>query len=184
MEARPKTSRHGRPSPRARGVLFSARGRHLVCLGAKSSPAGILFQLHPGAADRLDGCLQRVDRRVEVLLGCLECGLLGLPYLVGDALVLGFEIGVASCLVVHDRGVLLILPGVGCDISQDVELGDVWVVFRIDALQLRMQGFIACSRKTGISLVDLDVGISFLEVGEADPERTASAVLIHISDMS
>ena len=42
---------------------------------------------------------------------------------------------------------------------------DVGVVFRVDVLELGMEGCIAGAGQTGKSLVDLDEGITFMEVG-------------------
>ena len=42
---------------------------------------------------------------------------------------------------------------------------DVGIVFRIQAFEFRMEGFIAGAGQAGISFGDLDEGISFMEVG-------------------
>jgi hypothetical protein len=56
--------------------------------------------------------------------------------------------------------VLLVLAGVGSDIGQDAQPGDVRVVFGVDAFELRVEGGVAGAGETGIALVDLGVGIS------------------------
>ncbi len=42
---------------------------------------------------------------------------------------------------------------------------DVGIVFRVDVLEFRVDGGIALTGESGISVVDLDEGISFMEVG-------------------
>jgi hypothetical protein len=53
---------------------------------------------------------------------------------------------------------------VGSYICQNGELVDVRVVFRIDVCELGMESRVAGSRQTGIPFVDLDEGITFVEV--------------------
>jgi hypothetical protein len=110
------------------------------------APARVLLELDAFLADLLDGALQSVDGRVEMTLGNLQGGGLGLAHLFGDAVVLGLEIGVVPGLVADGRGVALVLAGIGCYVSQDTELGDVGVVFGVDAFQFGMEGLVACSR--------------------------------------
>ena len=43
---------------------------------------------------------------------------------------------------------------------------DVGVVFGLESLQFWMECFIACTGETGVAFVDLDVGITYMEVGE------------------
>ncbi len=59
----------------------------------------------------------------------------------------------------------LVLPGVGSDVGQDGHLVDVGVVFRIDALEFRVEGFVAGAGEASISFRDLGERISFVEVG-------------------
>jgi hypothetical protein len=41
---------------------------------------------------------------------------------------------------------------------------DVWILFWINSLQLRMERFITCTRQAGVTVVDPHVGIADLEV--------------------
>lgn len=75
-----------------------------------------------------------------------------------------------------DRGVPLVLPGVGSYITKDAKLVYVGIFFRVDSGYLWMQGFVAGAGKAGIALVDLGVGISLLEVGQVVPSRPILAV--------
>ncbi len=42
---------------------------------------------------------------------------------------------------------------------------DVGIVFRVDVLEFRVEGGIAFTGESGIALINLDEGISFMEVG-------------------
>jgi hypothetical protein len=57
------------------------------------------------------------------------------------------------------------LAGVGRNVAEDGELVDVRVVFGIESFELRVDGFVAGAGQAGVSLVDLDVGVSDAEVG-------------------
>lgn len=52
-----------------------------------------------------------------------------------------------------------------CYIGQDPQLVDVWVFFRINPFQLRMERLVACAGQASISVVDAHIGIADLEVG-------------------
>ncbi len=93
-------------------------------------------------------------------LGDLESRRLGLAHLGMDTLVLGFESRIVRGLGAHHRSVALILAGVGGDIGQDAQLGDIGVVFGADAFQFRMQGLVAGAGQAGIAFIDLGVGIA------------------------
>lgn len=60
-------------------------------------------------------------------------------------------------LLLDDRPDPVVLAGVGCDICQDAQLGQVRVVFRVDAFELWMEGFVAGAGQAGIAFVDLGV---------------------------
>lgn len=100
-----------------------------------------------------------------MMAGDLEGGLLGLADLLGDAGIFGLEVGVVLGRGADAGGVLLILAGVGSDVGEDTQLGDVRVVLRTEALELGVEGFVARAGQTGVALVDLDIRIAFTEAG-------------------
>jgi hypothetical protein len=59
---------------------------------------------------------------------------------------------------------LLVLPAVGCNVTQDAQLLDVGVVFRVEAIEFRMQSGVAGAGQTSISFFDLGVRVTLLEV--------------------
>jgi hypothetical protein len=126
-------------------------------------PSRVLLELNSLGSSTLHGSFDRVYRSVEVALGYLQSGFLGLTNVLQDALVLFFQLGVVTSLVANDRGVLLVLPGVWSYISQDTHLGYVGVVFWVDSFQFRMQSIVSCAGQAGIAFVYLGVGISLLE---------------------
>jgi hypothetical protein len=146
------------PFARARGVYMCRPGRHLVYR--------TLRQLNSMERSLLDRSLDPVDGRVETALVDLQSRLLGLADLLDDLLVVGAQLTVTVGLLLDDRPDAVVLAGVGCDICQDAQLGQVRVVFRVDAFELWMEGGVAGAGQAGIALVDLGVGISLLEVDE------------------
>ena len=142
--------------------------------------AGVLLELDAPGVGMGDGALKGFDGSVEVMTGHLESGLLGLADLLGDAVVLGFESGVVAGRGADAGGVLLVLAAVGSDIGQDTQLGDVGVLFGAESLEFRMEGGIAGAGQAGIALVDLDVGISLVEVDRAGKGFVFD---LHILDM-
>ena len=69
-------------------------------------------------------------------------------------------------LLLDDGADPVVLTRVGSHVTEDAQLGDVRVVFGIDAFEFWMERSIAGAGKTGIALVDLDVGVTLLEVDE------------------
>ena len=123
-------------------------------------PARVLLQLDARGVGMGDGAFQGFDGGVEVMAGDLESGLLGLADLLGDARVLGFESGVVLGRGADPGRILLVLAGVGSDISQDAQLGNVGVLFGVESLELGMEGGVAGTGQAGIAFIDLDVGIA------------------------
>jgi hypothetical protein len=83
------------------------------------SPPRIFLKLYPSGGSLLDRSLDSVDRSIEVPLGNMQRGLLGLSNLLCNPFVLDLQVGVVFGLVADDRGVPLVLPGVGSYISKD-----------------------------------------------------------------
>ena len=106
-----------------------------------------------------------------------------LPHLLGDLLVLGQHLRAVLGTVTDSRGHALVLPRVRSDVTQDAHLGEVGVVLRVDVLQLRMQRLVAGPGQPGVSLIDLDVGISLAEVGEVVGSRRALSARLYISQI-
>lgn len=105
--------------------------------------ARVFLQLDALAADRLYSSFDFIDRCVEVALGHLQRRLLGLTDLGGDAFVFSQQLGIVLGLLAGACCVLLVLTGVGRNVAQDTHLGDVRVVFGVDALELWMESFVA-----------------------------------------
>jgi hypothetical protein len=121
--------------------------------------ARVFLELYAFLAHLLDGAFESVDGGVEMALGDLQGGRLGLAHLLGDAVVFGFEIGVLLGLVADDRRVALVFAGIGSYVGEDTELSDVGVVFGVDALQFGMESGVSGAGETGIAFIDLDVGV-------------------------
>jgi len=113
-----------------------------------------------------DRSVDPVHWRIETALIDLQRGVLGLTHLLDDLLAVGAQLTVAMGLLLDDRPDPVVLTGVGSDIGEDAQLGQVRVVFRVDAFELWVEGFVAGAGQAGIALVDLGVGISLLEVDE------------------
>lgn len=106
-------------------------------------PSRVFSQLHSFSARLLDRAFHGFDGSVEVLPGDLESGFFGLADLFGDLGVFGFEVGVVLGRGADTGGISLVLTGVGSDVGQDAELGDVGVVFGAEAFEFWMDGFVA-----------------------------------------
>ena len=59
----------------------------------------------------------------------------------------------------------VVFTGVGSHVGQDGQLVHVRIVFRINSLELGMDGFVAGAGQTGKALVDLYIRIAEMEVG-------------------
>ncbi len=72
------------------------------------------------------------------------------------------QIGIAVRLLLDDRPDPVVLARIGSNIGEDAQLGDVGIVFRIEAFELGMDGSVAGSRQASVALVDLGVGTTTL----------------------
>ena len=142
--------------------------------------ARVLLQLDAPGVGMNDGALEGFHRSVEVVAGDLKSGFLGLADLLGDAVVLGFESGVVLGRGADAGGVLLVLAGVGSDIGQDAQLGDVGVLLGVESFEFGMEGSVARARQAGIAFIDLDVGISLVEVDRAGERVSFSTYISQI----
>jgi hypothetical protein len=88
-----------------------------------------------------------------------------LLYPVQDLLVLDLQFGISLCLLAYLLPEGVVFPGVGSHICQDGHLVDVWIVFWINVFELLMERRIAGAGQTGIAIIDLDEGITVMEVG-------------------
>ena len=59
-----------------------------------------------------------------------------------------------------------VLMGVGSNVAEDAQLGDVGIVFGVDAFELWMERSVAGARQASVALVHLGVGVTLLEVDE------------------
>ena len=84
---------------------------------------------------------------------------------VQDLLVLDFELGVVLGLPADLLPVGVVFPGIGSHIGQDGQLVNVRVVLGADVFEFGMERRIAGAGKTGITIIDLDEGITVMEVG-------------------
>src|ERR1017187_10309007 len=69
------------------------------------------------------------------------------------------------CLLAYFLPEGVVFPGVGSHVCQDGHLVDVWIVLWINVFKLRMERRIAGAGQPGIAFVDLDEGITIMEVG-------------------
>jgi hypothetical protein len=74
--------------------------------------------------------------------------------LLNDLFVAGPEIGAAVRLLLDDGPDPVVLARVGSHVTEDAQLGDVGIVFRIDSFEFRMERGVAGAGEAGIALVD------------------------------
>src|ERR1019366_4957815 len=169
--------------PRARDVFGSGRMerpghivllaqnpcRHVSCAGAHrgelKTPAGILVERDAAGGNLIDGTRNLIDRLGEVPVVHLDDGFPCLLDPVQYLLVLDLQFGISLCLLSYLLPESVVFPGVGSHVGQDGHLVDVWIVFWIDVFKLRMKRRIAGAGQTGITIIDLDEGITVVEVG-------------------
>jgi hypothetical protein len=111
------------------------------------STAGEFFEFDGGGGNRAYVGADFFDRGGETALVDVEEGLLGLADAFEDTLVLDLRFGAAGDLVGDLGAVGLVLARVGSDVGKDRKLGQVGIVFRREAGDFRVQGFVAGSGK-------------------------------------
>ena len=87
-------------------------------------------------------------------------GLPSLPHAVEDLLVLVAQFGRVFRLLADQLAEGVVLAGIGRDVGQDRQLIDIRVVFGVESLQLRVNGFVSGAGEASIAFIDLGVGIS------------------------
>src|ERR1017187_8781202 len=143
--------------------------RHVSRTGAHrrelKAPAGKLIESDAACGNLIDGARNLIDRLGEVPVVHLDDGLPCLLYPGQDLLVLDLQFGISLCLLAYFLPEGVVFPGVGSHVGQDGHLVDVWIVLWIYVFEFWMESRIAGAGQTGITIIDLDEGITVMEVG-------------------
>src|ERR1017187_7810316 len=140
----------------------SRTGRHR---GELKAPSGKLIERDTAGGNLIDGTRNLIDRLGEVPVVHLDDRFPCLLDSVQDLLVLDLQFGISLCLLAYLLPEGVVFPGVGSYICQDGHLVDVWIVFWVDVFEFWMERRIAGAGQTGITIIDLDEGITIMEVG-------------------
>src|ERR1035438_4791781 len=143
--------------------------RHVSRTGAHrrelKAPAGILIERDATGGNLIDSARNLIDGLGEVPVVHLDDGLPCLLDPGQDLLVLDLQFGISLCLLAYLLPEGVVFPGVGSYICQDGHLVDVWIVLWIYVLEFGMERRVAGAGQTGITIIDLDEGITVMEVG-------------------
>src|ERR1039458_4973348 len=129
------------------------------------APAGKLIESDAACGNLIDGARNLIDGLGEVPVVHLDDRFPCLLDPVQDLLVLDLQFGISLCLLAYFLPEGVVFPGVGSYICQDGHLVDVWIVLWIYVFEFWMERRIAGAGQTGITIIDLDEGITVMEVG-------------------
>src|ERR1017187_4098677 len=143
--------------------------RHVSRTGAHrgelKAPAGKLIESDAAWGNFIDGTRNLIYRLGEVPVVHLDYRFPCLLHPGQYLLVLDLQFGISLCLLAYLLPEGVVFPGVGSHVGQDGHLVDVWIVLWVDVFEFWMKRLIAGAGETGIAFVDLDEGITVMEVG-------------------